>query len=213
MATLRTGAYGNYYGSSYSTSSALTQAQMKVNATYIYKYLTAKGWTKNAIAGMLGNMQAESSLNPGRWQSEDVGNTSLGYGLVQWTPATKYIDWCNLQGYSDPSEMDNNLSRILFELENQLQWIATENYNYSFEEFSKSNASVEELASAFLKNYERAGVEVEETRRSNARSWLDYLNGQSGSEGGSTTGGSGVTFKRSSGFNFILFNARKRRIF
>ena len=210
MADLRIGSYGEYYGSSYTSSSALTLSQMKVNATYIYKYLTAKGWTKNAIAGMLGNMQAESSINPGRWQSEDVGNTSLGYGLVQWTPATKYLQWCNEMGYSDPSEMNNNLERILYELEKGLQWIATDNYNYSFDEFSKSNASVEELASAFLKNYERAGVEVEETRRSNAREWLEYLNGQSGSDdSGGTTGG--VSF-RTSGFNFILFN-RRRRIF
>lgn len=213
MLVKRSGQYGEYYGSASSISStSLTQSQMELNATYIYKYLTAKGWTKNAIAGMLGNMEAESTLNPGRWQSDDVGNTSGGYGLVQWTPATKYIDWCNDRGYTDYSTMDSNLSRIIYELENNLQWIPTDNYNYSFEQFSKSNASVEILASAFLKNYERAGVEVEETRRTNARKWYEYLNGQSGSDEDDTTH-NGVTFKRSSGFNFILFNARKRRIF
>jgi len=215
MSNKRTGTYGEYYGSYYSESEALTTSQMKVNATYIYKYLTNKGWTKNAVAGLLGNMQAESSINPGRWQSEAVGSTSLGYGLVQWTPATKYLEWCNSKGYSDPSEMDNNLSRIIYELENGIQWIETSEYNLSFEEFSKSTKSVSYLASAFLKCYERAGVEVEATRQANATSWLEYLNGVdvggsgSGDSGGSS--GGSVTFKkRKQKFKFYLFKRRYR---
>lgn len=37
---------------------------MQVNARYIWAYLQAKGWTLNAVAGVLGNMQSESSINP-----------------------------------------------------------------------------------------------------------------------------------------------------
>lgn len=220
MATLRSGTYGEYYGSYYTESGALTTNQMKTNATYINKYLSNEGWSKNAIAGLLGNMQAESSINPGRWQSEDVGNTSLGYGLVQWTPATKYINWCS----GDPSEMDNNLSRIIYELNNGIQWIATSEYNFSFKDFSKSNESAEYLASAFLKCYERAGVEVEQTRRNNASEWYEYLGssgGSSGDDSGSTgddsgsTGddsGSTITRIRKRKFKFILFNRVRRNL-
>lgn len=60
----RTGTYGVYYGNDYSSSNALTTEQMKVNAQYIWNYLKNFGWTKNAVAGMLGNMQSESTINP-----------------------------------------------------------------------------------------------------------------------------------------------------
>lgn len=207
MVEYRTGKLGRYYGSLFTSSSGLTEAQMQVNAKYISNYFYFKGWTLNAIAGLLGNLQAESSMNPGRWQSEDVGNNSGGYGLVQWTPATKYFDWCNSLDLSDPSEMDNNLDRIIYELENNIQWIATSEYNFSFSEFSTSTESAEYLASAFLKCYERAGVEVESTRRSNAIKWYRYI-----SKNKPSSGGSSISFKKKKGFNFVLFN-RRRRLF
>lgn len=73
-------------------------------------------------------MQSESAINPGRWQSDIVmpfDPTYAGYGLVQWTPYTKYTNWIVNQGFSDPSEMDANIFRILYEVANNLQWIAT----------------------------------------------------------------------------------------
>lgn len=60
----RTGQYGNYWGNTYDSSQALTLEQEQVNARYIWAYLQAKGWTLNAVAGVLGNMQSESSINP-----------------------------------------------------------------------------------------------------------------------------------------------------
>ena len=61
---LRTGQFGNYWGNTYDSSNPLTYEQMKINATYISNYLLSKGWTLNAISGMLGNMQSESAINP-----------------------------------------------------------------------------------------------------------------------------------------------------
>ena len=174
-ASIRMGEYGTYIGNTLGTSNYLTYNQMKVNAKYIYECLKDKGWSLNAVAGMLGNMQRESTLNPGIWQNNDVGNTTGGYGLVQWTPATKYIDWL-LPG-SDASTMDNNISRILYELENNLQWISTEAYPMSFKEFTTSTERPEDLASVFLYNYERAGVSAENERRENALNWYLYLGG------------------------------------
>ena len=82
----------------YSGNRFLNRKEMTVNAQYIMNYLTGKGWTKNAVAGMLGNMETESTINPGIWQSLQSGNMSGGYGLVQWTPATKYINWAKANG-------------------------------------------------------------------------------------------------------------------
>ena len=48
------------------------------------------GWTTEAIAGMVGNMQHESGLNPWRWENDTV-NTQGGYGLAQFTPASGYL--------------------------------------------------------------------------------------------------------------------------
>ncbi|MBR5215973.1 MAG: hypothetical protein IKV80_07095 [Bacteroidales bacterium] len=49
------------------------------------------GWTAEAIAGMAGNMQHESGLNPWRWE-HDVVNYDNGYGLPQFTKASSYIN-------------------------------------------------------------------------------------------------------------------------
>lgn len=171
----RNGIFGEYWGNDYNSSNALSLEQMKINATYIYNYFNSKGWTKNAIAGILGNMQSESSINPGRWEGNIVEGEpeKHGYGLVQWTPYTKYTKW--VQG--DPSTIDNNLSRIIYELENNLQWIATSQYNYSFREFTKSEDTPYNLAIAFLTNYERPANPVQPKRGEQAIFWFDFLGG------------------------------------
>lgn len=214
MANKRTGLFGTYYGSFSTESEPLTASEQDVNATYIYKSLIAKGWNINSVSALLGNMQAESSLNPGRWQSDDVNNTSMGYGLVQWTPSTKYTLWATESGYLDPSEMDTNIARIMYELENNIQWIATSNYDYSFKTFATGTGkTVSELAKAFLLNYERPAdqsASVQSYRASLAESWYTYLTGvdidPSEPEGGTTAN---KTKKKK--FNFILFNRRRRK--
>lgn len=51
------------------------------------------GWTLEALAGMLGNMQHESALNPWRWEGDIVSPIyANGYGLPQFTPASGYIN-------------------------------------------------------------------------------------------------------------------------
>ena len=157
----------------------LTESQMQGNALEVYNFFSARGWTLNAIAGMLGNMERESNINPGLWQSLNYGNYSGGYGLVQWTPATNYTDWASANGYSitDPQGQMIWIDTMTV---SSGQWIATSEYNLSFDSFKTSTQSPEWLASAFLKNFERAGVEAEDERRSDARKWYNYLS-QSGS--------------------------------
>lgn len=48
-----------------SSNKYLTQKEMQENVNEIYTYLNGKGWTTNAIAGLLGNIQRESTINPG----------------------------------------------------------------------------------------------------------------------------------------------------
>lgn len=152
----------------------LTESQMQGNALEVYKYFAGKGWTLNAIGGILGNMEKESNINPGLWQSLKEGNYSGGFGLVQWTPATNYTNWANSNGYgiTDP---EGQMYWIDALSASSGQWIATSAYSMTWSAYKNSKESPEYLASAFLKNFERAGVEVESERRSAARKWYDYL--------------------------------------
>src|SRR5690625_407887 len=163
----------------YSGNRYLNMSEMTVNANYIWDYLSVRGWSKNAVAGMLGNMQTESTINPAIWQNLDEGNMSLGFGLVQWTPASKYIDWANSRGLV-PSNMDSNLQRILWEVENNAQWISTNDYPMSFQQFTTSTQTPEYLAQAFLRNYERPADPNQPERSTQARHWFNVVEGGQG---------------------------------
>lgn len=151
----------------------LTQAEMETNARYIWNYLGSRGWSLNAVAGMLGNMQTESTINPGIWENLNT-NVGPGFGLVQWTPYTKYTDWCDDRNI-DPADMDSALQRIEYELENGLQYIKTSSYPLSFAEFKVSTESPYYLGMAFLANYERPAVAYQPKRGEQAEKWYEYL--------------------------------------
>lgn len=153
----------------------LTLAEMQDNAKFIYKQFYGLGWTLNAISGMLGNMQKESTINPGIWQSLKEGNLDGGYGLVQWTPATKLIEWAETRGY-DYTHIQVQCMKIHYEMVDGGQYYQTSTYPLSFKKFSESTESPEYLASAFLYNYERpASYSTEAERQGYARYWYDYL--------------------------------------
>ena len=62
-----------------------------------------------------------------------------GYGLVQWTPRSKYWDWATAVGL-DPRHGDSQLKRIDYEIENNIQWIPKSTFDYlTFAEF-RTNA-------------------------------------------------------------------------
>lgn len=63
------------------------------NAREVWDFLRNAGWTEEAAAGVLGNFQAESYINPGQWEIGYNYSMSRGTGLGQWTPATKVSDY------------------------------------------------------------------------------------------------------------------------
>lgn len=164
----------------YGGNNYLSMEQMTANAQYILDYLTAAGWTKNAICGVLGNLETESTVNPQLWQSLDYGNTSLGYGLVQWTPATNLINWC-VANTLDYTLMDSQLQRILYEVEHNEQWIYSA---MTFQEFTQSTDTPYNLAMLFLSKYERPANPNQPIRGTQAEAWYTTLTG--GGSGGGT---------------------------
>lgn len=203
----RQGKFGTYWGNTFDSSKALTKEQMRVNATYLYGALLSNGWTINAIAGVLGNMQSESSINPGRWQSDRVGGSAdkHGYGLVQWTPYTKYTEWVS----GDPSTMDNNISRIIYEVENNIQWGSTSSYPLSFKEFTQSTHPPEYLAMAFLHNYERPKDPNQPNRGSQAIEWYEFLTGVTPPGGGDTPENPNTPSARKNSTKWLISRAFK----
>ena len=157
-----------------SSNKSLSRAEALDNAKYIAEYFLNLGWTLNAICGMLGNMERESWINPGVWQDFDEGNMAMGFGLVQWTPATTLTSWATSEGLSW-GNINTQCTRIKYEYDNGLQYYSTDSYPLSFSEFASSNQSPSYLAEAFCANYERAGVSAIEERRNNAIYWYDNL--------------------------------------
>ena len=158
-----------------SSNAYLTVAQMTGNAQYILNYLMARGWSKEAVCAMLGNMQSESTINPGIWQGLDSSRVDLGYGLVQWTPSTKYTSWATGRGYAI-GDIDGQLERIIYEKENSIQWQQVTT-TMTFAQFSTSTASVETLAELFELNYEQHAGSAQPARKTQARYWYNNLSG------------------------------------
>ena len=170
-----TGSYDWISGNRY-----LSMPEMQNNAYIFYSNMYYRGWSLNAVAGTCGNMESESTINPGISQSLS-NNPALGWGLVQWTPSTNYTTWADANGY-DHGDGDAQCVWIDEVTVPFGQWIQTSAYPISFDEYKVSTETPEYLASAFLKNFERAGVEVEEERRTQAKYWYEYLSGLSPSQ-------------------------------
>lgn len=158
----------------------LTRAEMEGNAEFICSVFLANGWSVNAIAAMLGNMESESGINPGIYENLDSASTTNGFGLVQWTPNTKYKTWANENGYGgNYGDIVGQVARIRYEVENNIQWISTDKYPLSFKEFTTSGKSPEYLAQAFLYNYERPASLDQPARSTQARKWYNFIQGVS----------------------------------
>ena len=133
----------------------LTEQEAYNNAVIIYVYLSDKNWTTNSICAMLGNMWVESHINPCIWQDLTV-NINNGYGLVQWTPSTKYRSWSGIKDYNSKENGNKELDRLLWEVDNNVQWSRSKgNLDLSFKDFTQSTISVESLTREFGQCYEQ----------------------------------------------------------
>lgn len=134
----------------------LTQKERDHNAKLIWAHMLHKKWSKQATAALLGNIDAESAMNPGL--SEVGGGTTAagpGFGFVQWTPKSNLVNRARANGwdYRDPYRQ---LDVIDYEMKKGIQWIGVGAYSgMSFRQFSRSTKSPTVLADAFIKCYER----------------------------------------------------------
>ena len=162
-------------------SEPLTLAEMENNVAILWNFFGSSGWSANAVAALAGNMEAESTINPGRWESDIIGNLSGGFGLVQWTPATKFREWVDsTYGNRDYTNGEYQMQRVVWEMNNNTQFYPTSAYPESFPEWSVSTKAPGYLAEAFLINYERPSdqsLSVKAYRAKLANKWYEYITG------------------------------------
>ena len=162
-----TGHTGNYF---------LSEAEKTDNARLIYKILADYGWSKNAICATLGNLEQESTLNPGIKQTY-----GSGFGLAQWTPGTHYTNWAAKNGYPNDS-IEGQLYFLNWTMRpdcpwESKMWYRTTLFPLSYEEFISSDAAVAYLTEAFMREYERPGIPHLDRRVAYAEKWLAYFSG------------------------------------
>jgi len=101
------------------------------NESRTLEFLQKRGITdKNALATIMGNIQQESTFTPnvceGGARTSYHGCTSGGYGLIQWTNASRYHGLGNFSAKigANPSSLDAQLNYMLHEGD----WKMIENY-------------------------------------------------------------------------------------
>lgn len=185
----RTGAYDR------SSAEAIDNARMG------YSVLSPRGFSLASFCAVWGNVEHESGYNPWRWQGDSVLpygdsriNTQSGhaYGLVQWDPASKYINggvYYSGYGpnYSDRTGSDNDGTAQMQFLDatavSSGQYFPNPNYNYriSYTDFKAATLdqySMEWLTRAWFHNYERGTWS--QTRVTAAEYWYNVLSGEPG---------------------------------
>ena len=185
----------------------LTETQSLQNAQMVVNFLSGKDWSKEAIAALIGNMRHESSINPNMYEYGYSWGDDRGFGLVQWTPRSKFWDWGTGQGYTEEElrSGDSQLARIDYEVDNNIQYIANGHsvrygyetrYDFSFADFRQNSQglTVDQLTEAFMWNYEgpayTAGTGSLGERQAFANRAFNELD-WSGTGDGGETGGSG----------------------
>ena len=199
----------------------LTQSEMENNANIIINYYRGVGINDCTIAGILGNMQAESTLSPAL--NERGGG---GYGLVQWTPKQDLIDACNVLNLSPYTSGDVQIQVVIEEIigpASVRQWYTSQAFIQNYYNSGATadmigisgldfldntmNWTPDKLAVLFMAGYERPSYDPNinhyTNRQQYALNWYSYMGGIIPP----TPSG-----RKKKGYNFVLFNKRRRLI-
>lgn len=184
--------------------SDLSDSEMETNALNVAYNLTQMGWTQSAIAGALGNIDKESSINPGACESNRgiPAPYSIyyggGLGLIQWTdyPAYQKQRVHPLLWYADHVSgnwWDGNLQCDLMDKADDSSitscggsegalwgWMRPSSGAYiTFSDYKSFTGTPEQAAEYWLYDLERPGdYSVLNERQVIARYWYDFLDGK-----------------------------------
>lgn len=173
----------------------------KTNEEKIWNYLTAQGLTEAGTAGLMGNLYAESALEPKNLQNSyesklgytdttytaavDNGtytgfvNDAAGYGLAQWTYWSRkeaLLDYAKSHGKS-VGDLETQLGYLMQELEHDYKAVLST---------LKSTGSVKAASNVVLLKFERPadqGVAVQNARAKIGQAYYDKYAAKAAQEG------------------------------
>jgi hypothetical protein len=153
QARMQNGIFGNPNASGSGGGSA-GQVSGSGNGSKIWNFLAGKGMSSSAIAGVMGNLQQESGLNP----------NAPGGGLAQWIGGrqTQLKKYAKAHGLSSNS-IDAQLG---------FMWKEMSSGNYG-NMSSMNNMTSQQAAKYFEQHYEKAGIPALSKRESYAQGFYN----------------------------------------
>ena len=167
----------------------------------IWNFLIGKGLNAYAVAGIMGNLEAESGLNPRNLQNTyekriglndeaytaavDTGTytnfvkDAAGYGLAQWTYHTRKQGLLNKAKVAGKSIGDLNIQL-------SFMWDELRGYTKVMQQL-KAAGSVAEAASAFMLGYERPADQSATAQKKRASYGQKYFDKYAESSGATPT--------------------------
>lgn len=119
-----------------------------------WQYFTAAGFSKEATAGMMGNIQQESSFKP---STKEAGGPKEGYGLIQWSfeRKTNLLNYAKSKGKT-PDDSQMQFDFLLKEMTSGGNW-TSKGGKYPYDKFKTTN-DVDWATDAFCWAFERPKV-------------------------------------------------------
>ena len=134
------------------------------NAEKAFNYFVGKGLSPQQAAGIVGNLHAESGVNPGIQEQNPIGNGRGGYGIAQWTgPRRNQLENFARQRGTDPSDMATQLDFLWSELNSSEKG--------ALDSLRGAN-SASDAARIFSEKFERPGIVRMDARVNAANSAL-----------------------------------------
>ena len=183
-------------------NTALNSEEMKVNAKFVWNYLGSRGWSLDAVCGMLGNFEAESTINSNRVENSQKDRCpnwgNYGFGVAQWTPwYTKqkpdgswydaanyhgsnnptYGYWAEQNGYTVAADGSGTIGNFEPQLDYLNANLGTSSGKTWVQNYKTTSAGPEQAAKDFYVYYEKSEAGTWATRPAKALKWYEYLSG------------------------------------
>ena len=159
----------------------------------VWKFFTGKGYTPEATAGIMGNFQQESTINPTLIQGNGRGPAA---GIAQWENYnSKSARWKQMSDYA------KSKGKEWTDLQSQLEFVDMElsgngpvdkytsqllSKKYGGYDALKTTKDIGKATESFEGSFERAGIKVMSKRKKYAQDIFNQMSGSAGMGDGKT---------------------------
>ena len=152
------------------------------NAQAVWTFFTGKGFTQECTAGIMGNLQQESGMDPTKYQS----GGGVGRGICQWTVGSDRFKNLEAHAKSNGKDWKDLQSQLEFlDLELQGKDPTTKSYLQKYvggyDNFKKLT-DVKQACKVFEDSFERAGKPMMEKRYAYAEEFYNKFKGGSSAQ-------------------------------